>query len=99
MEDVETTGLSPTPCMFSPVDRQHAAEAMEEISTPLNQESPPPILQEDLQSLEQPAEIKRCLVDTPESSTAYHIKLDENFRNLTPDANTGEAGETVSRII
>ncbi|OAY73162.1 NAC domain-containing protein 14 [Ananas comosus] len=93
VEDVETTGLSPSPCKSSPVDAQHEAEATEEISIPLNQESTPLILQEDLRSLEQPAEIKRCLVDKPESSTAYHIKPDENFRNLTPDANTGEAGE------
>ncbi|OAY77745.1 hypothetical protein ACMD2_07276, partial [Ananas comosus] len=93
VEDVETTGLSPTPCKSSPVDAQHEAEVTEEISIPLNQESTPLILQEDLRSLEQPAEIKRCLVDKPESSMAYHIKPDENFRNLTPDANTGEAGE------
>ncbi|XP_072993534.1 uncharacterized protein [Typha latifolia] len=89
--------ISPTPTRSSPDDIQHDAMGMEEIATPLNQESPASALQDDpltlLQSIKtQSVGIKSWLDDKPDCSATYHIKPDLNYCKIASNSHAGEAG-------
>ncbi|KAG1359332.1 protein NTM1-like 9 [Cocos nucifera] len=88
-DEMDRSCLSPTPAKLSPDDTRHEEDVMEEIATPLDQESSESVLQEP-HSLpdsveQQPAGIQIWLADETDGSTTYPVKPDDSSCNVASD--------------
>ncbi|XP_010941181.1 NAC domain-containing protein 14 [Elaeis guineensis] len=96
-DEMDRSCFSPTPAKLSPDDTQHEEDVMEEIATPLDQESSDSVLQEGPHSLpdsveQQPAGIQIWLADETDRSTTYSVKPDDSSCNIASDNCDAKAG-------
>lgn len=89
---------------MSPDDTQHEEDVLEEIATPLDQESSESVLQEEPHFLpasveQQPAGIQIWLADKTDAATTYSVKPDDSPCNVVSDNCDAKAGVHVRTLL
>lgn len=101
VDEMESTGLSPSPTIVSPGETQHGSEAAEEVLTSVNQNLPGLDLQENLQSLPRifempPSAINELVADKMAFANSCLLKPEESYCNATIASDVADQGTDVA---